>query len=296
MRRKKRQPLLKTRFEGLAILLLMAGLLVLPSIIQNSHQSKVIVKVEKKIVHASPTPTSTPKKVVGQVYAESKPMDYCLTVPVLMYHHIQPLQQATDKGQTALNVDPITFDEHMTYLKASGYTAITSLELIQALKNHTLLPNKSVVITVDDGYKDVYSFAYPILIRQGLKATFMIPTGLVMGDDYVTWDNLREMKSSGFVEIANHTHTHHNMAAGSLEKMRHEILGANQLLEQNLNLTSNIFTYPYGGISDTAITVLQQEGFIGAFSTIQGSLQCESTIMKLQRTRIGEGHLSRYGL
>ncbi|MBI2031075.1 MAG: polysaccharide deacetylase family protein [Candidatus Levybacteria bacterium] len=222
--------------------------------------------------------------------------DYCLTVPVLTYHRIQPQSIAVEKNQTAGSVDNEIFDQQMAYLSSSGYSTITAEELINALRNHTGLPAKSVVITLDDGYENAYTYAYLIAQKYQIKLNLMIATGLVGNQDFLIWDQIKEMRNSGLVYFTNHTWSHYAVGNGSYEKIQYEIQTAKGQLEQYTGQTINIFTYPYGSFSPNAIQILQQDGFIGGFSTIPGKVQCESYIMTLHRTSIGNSPLSSYGL
>ena len=75
-----------------------------------------------------------------------------------------------------------------------------------------------------------------------------------------------------------------------------EILTAKKDLEEKLGKTVNIFSYPYGSMSKSVEDILKSNGFIAAFSTINGSLQCDSLIFSLRRTHIGNAPLSAFGL
>lgn len=239
---------------------------------------------------STPTPTSiptpTPFPLVG----------YCLRVPVLMYHHVQPQSQAVDKGQTATSVDNGVFDQQIQYLTSQGYTLLTAKELVDALQNKSQTPSKSVVVTLDDGYLDNYQYAYPIFKKYNVKGNFMIATGLVGGADYMSWENIKEMAGSGLAYFTDHTWSHYGVGYGSADKVKYEIITAKQQLQENTGQAVNVFTYPYGSFNDLSISILKQEGFAGAFSTIFGDVQCDSFIMALHRRRIGNSPLSTYGL
>lgn len=239
---------------------------------------------------ATPTPTSvptpTPVPLIG----------YCLNVPVLMYHHVQPQNQAVDKKQTATSVDNGVFDQQIQYLTSQGHTFLTAKELVNALAAKSQLPAKSIVITLDDGYRDNYQYAFPVFKKYNVKGNFMITTGLLGGADYMSWDNIREMAGSGVAYFSNHTWSHYAVGYGSADKIRYEINTAKQQLMDNTGQAIDLFTYPYGSFSDLSIDILKQEGFSGAFSTIFGDVQCDSFIMALHRRRIGNSPLSYYGL
>lgn len=232
------------------------------------------------------TPTPTPVPLVG----------YCLNVPVLIYHHVEPQAQAKDLNQTSLSVDNGMFDHQMEYLKSSGYTTITVKQLIDALITHQSLLPKSIAITLDDGYKDVYDYAYPVFKKYNITANLMIATGLLEGGSYISWSQLQDMYSSGLIYVTDHTWSHYAINNGSNDKIKYEIEIAKKQLENRLGQSVNIFTYPYGAFNNNAINILKQDGFIGAFSTIPGFWQCDSFIMALHRNRVGNAPLSEYGL
>lgn len=237
---------------------------------------------------SDPTPIPTPTPTI--------PPGYCLSVPVLLYHHVQPYSQAQVKGQLNISVDNGVFDQQMGYLASSGYTTITAKQLIDALVSHSDLPPKSVVVTLDDGYRDNHEYAFPVFKKYNITANIMLSTGLLEGVDYLTWDQARDMKNSGLVYFTNHTWSHYALGRGNEEKIRYEIETADKQIESNIGQPVDIFTYPYGSATPQSIAILQQLGYRGAFSTIPGRYQCDSILFALRRYRIGNSSLSAYGL
>lgn len=262
------------------------------SILQISLISALLLTITA--MHASVSYGKTNAKTTSVKAAASQ--GYCLTVPVLMYHHIQPTAVAQEKKQTSLNVDNGVFDQHMAYLVSSGYTPLPAHDLIKALKNKTTLPPKSIVVTIDDGYRDNYDYAFPILKKYNIRANIMLSTGLMEGPDYLTWGQVEEMGKSGLISYSNHTWSHANVGGTNADKIRSEIQLANQQIEQHTGQKQTVFTYPYGSVGGTAIAILQENGFVGALSTLPGTYQCDSYIMSLHRTRVGNAPLASYGI
>lgn len=231
-----------------------------------------------------------------------QPNGFCLMVPVLLYHHIQPQSDAIAKGQTSLSVDNGIFDQQMAYLSSRGYTAISAQQLVNAILSHTTLPEKSIVVTMDDGYLDNYIYAFPTLQKYHLIGNLMVPTGLlgiVSGTNtYYTWDNLKQMVSSGTMFAYDHTWSHYPLAQGPKEKDVQEITTAQKQLQQYLGVSAPIFVYPYGSGQTISWVqnVLKDNGFVAGFSTLPGVYQCEGNIMDLPRIHIGNAPLSSYGL
>lgn len=244
----------------------------------------------------TPTPISTPTPSLTPEPTEPPLVGFCLNVPILMYHHIQPMSIAKEKGQTGFTVDSGVFDQQIAYLTSHGYTTLKANDLVNALRSKTQLPSKSILITFDDGYKDIYDYAYPIFQKYGVKANLMIPSGLVGGADYLSWGQIEEMGRSGLIYYTDHTWSHYAVNNGSLDKIKYEIETSRQLLEQHSGQKIDIFTYPYGSSGSKAMQVLQEDGFQAAFSTIPGFWQCDSFIMNLHRNRIGNASLASYRL
>lgn len=247
-----------------------------------------------------PIPTMTPKPkpvvIIPAAVADEKTVnDFCLNVPVLFYHHIQPLSLAQQLGHAQLTVDSDYFDKQMAYLAASGYHPLSADELAEALISHHGLPAKSILVTFDDGYDDNYNYAFQILKKYNIAGNFMIPTGLIENNGYMTWSQLKEMAGNPLMHIYNHTWSHASLGGAAKDKIEYEIATANKQLDDNLGKRVNIFTYPYGSYNQLVIDVLREHGFTAAFSTISGTIQCQSYIFALRRTNIGNAPLSSYG-
>ena len=86
-------------------------------------------------------------------------------VPILCYHRFGPRPNTT-------TVTPQAFDAQMRYLAQNGYTVIPMAKLASFLEGRTALPRKSVVVTIDDGYRSTYDIAWPILRKYFVTATF----------------------------------------------------------------------------------------------------------------------------
>ncbi len=240
------------------------------------------------LISVSPSPSKAP--------VEEKNVGFCLNVPVLLYHHIQPIGEARVQGHAQLTVDSGYFDTQVKYLVDRGYRTISAEELVNSLLAHTQIPGKPIVITMDDGYSDIYNYAFPVAKKYGIIINLMIPTGLVNNGGYITWDNLREMTGSGLVYSYDHTWSHMSLGNASNEKATSEIMTAKKQLEDNLGKPVKIFAYPYGSSSQRIVDILKSNGFTGAFSTNPGFMQCDSFVMGIRRNRIGNVALSYYGL
>lgn len=288
--------LLAALVAGLIIKKIVKAKIIGPRVLFSEMRSekKNIEKIEitpTLVITPTPTATPTPKPIsFEELNAKFGP---CTRVSVLMYHHVQNETVAKTKGQTNLTVDTEVFRKQMQYLRDKNYNVIGISDLKNFFDSGTVLPQRSVLITLDDGYKDNYENAYPILKEFGYRATIFIPTGLLNNPDYLSWSDLDSMKD--LVYLGNHTWSHHN-SGGTEEKQNQEIgLADKQLSEHGLN-NLKIFAYPYGKPSGNAEEVLKKDGYGIAFTTNHGNVMCKKQSLELPRIRIGNGLLSNYGL
>ncbi len=238
----------------------------------------------------TPSPTPTPKPLT---FAEMNALyGPCVRLPVFMYHHIQSRDQAVFKKQTNLTVYADVFRSQMDYLKSRNYTILGMADLVNFFDSGTPIPPKGILLTFDDGYRDFYTDAYPVLSGFDFKSTMFVPTGLMENPDYLTWEEINSMRSS--VLFANHTWSHKSVLTKA-DVMEKEISTADtQLNDRGLN-NPKIFAYPYGPDNIASENYLQSLGYKAAFTTKNGSILCKKLRFDLPRVRIGNVPLSYYG-
>ena len=241
---------------------------------------------------ASPSATPTPKPLTfGQMNALYGP---CVSLPVLMYHHIQDGETAAQNGNAYLTVSPETFEKQLAYLNDKGYASIGPAELISFFNQGQSLPKKPIMLTFDDGYSDFATVAAPLLTRYSIKATVFVPTGLLENPGYLSWSNITSLAQSGFY-FGNHTWSHQNLGT-TLEKIKKEVDTAQVQLTDHGQDPLKVFAYPYGTISQRASGYLRESGYQLAFTTLSGRIHCAKQRLSLPRIRIGNTALSFYGL
>jgi len=247
----------------------------------------------------TPTPTLTPQQIaeIQRIKFEEFNQKYgpCKYVPILMYHHVMDVAAAKATGASGLNVPPKIFQEQMDYLQQKGYQVVDLDEMLTGIKNNSL-PKKAVVLTFDDGYRDFYENAYPVLKEKNFKATLFVISQYVGGERYVSWEQLREMMASGLVLLGDHTLNHPSLPSLSKEQEFNQIVSAKKIIEENTGAKVSFFAYPYGSSNANAKQVLKENGFLGAVTTVSGETQCLGLPYDWQRIRIGAASLSRYGL
>jgi peptidoglycan/xylan/chitin deacetylase (PgdA/CDA1 family) len=204
-----------------------------------------------------------------------------------MYHYISVPPADADIYRLDLSVPPWNLDAQMAWLAANGYTAISLQELLYHLTLGWPLPTQPVVLTFDDGYRDAYENAFPILQKYGFTATFFIITDRVTYGDpnYATWEQIIEMNDAG-MHIESHTRTHPDLRGLSEEQLLWQIFGSREALEARLDRQVRFFCYPSGRYDANAVRALQQYGYWGAVTTEYGATHSSDGLFTLKRIRI----------
>ncbi len=214
------------------------------------------------------------------------PGELSVTVPTLMYHYVRPITPEMTTSSRWLSVSPEHFRAQMEELVRLGYHTITPDDLADAVTGQKILPTKPVLITFDDGYRDQYTKAFPILKTHGLRATFFIISDYHLNPLYLTNDQIRELDQSGLITIAAHTRHHVGLADRQSDKQKDEIGGSKQDLEQVVGHPITAFAYPYGNFNAAVKRLVAEAGFRTGFSTILGSIHTSSSLFEARRIRV----------
>lgn len=178
---------------------------------------------------------------------------------ILMYHRIDT---STSKG-SKLVVAPKSFARQMRFLSRANYKVISLEALVGHLRSNERLPQKSAVITFDDGYRDNYINAYPILKTYNFPATIFLVTDWVGRSGFLSRDEIQKMRENR-ISFGSHTLTHPKLPTLSKEKCREEILRSKEILEQKLNHEVKFFAYPYGAVNREVRDIVKEAGYEAA--------------------------------
>lgn len=210
-----------------------------------------------------------------------------LEVPILMYHRIDVLRASLPPMTRALTVDPDAFAKQMSLLHAQGFHAITQAQLLAALEQGAPLPLRPVMITFDDGYRDVLWNAAPTLARLGMPATEYVITGRISGPDpsFLTWPELHALEAHG-IEIGSHTVRHAALPLLSSTAARHELVNSRRALERHLGHPVLWFAYPYGAEDARVVPLVREAGYALAVTTQSGTMQSSTAPLELHRYEV----------
>jgi peptidoglycan/xylan/chitin deacetylase (PgdA/CDA1 family) len=212
------------------------------------------------------------------------------TVPILCYH-----QFSTGRSTDLMIMPRDSFIAQMEYLKANKYHVISLADFEGFLTAQKPIPPRSVVITVDDGFRSAYDIAYPVLKTYGFHATFFIYTDFFGGGRALTLPLIEEMRSSGLIDIQSHSKTHTSFTPPTVDnektpayaaRIKTEIDPPQAILERQLGTKVRSFAYPYGDASRLAVQYLRDRGYEVAVTVERGGNASFSDPLLLRRDMV----------
>ncbi len=244
-------------------------------------------------------------------------------VPVLAYHFFDS-RCRIERGLRAigtvlLNLPLLTvkdawttraddFEQHLKYLTKNGYRTITLAELKAFMLGDIDIASKCVVITFDDGDRSVYKFAYPLLEKYNMRGTLFLVTskaGQSWNDlNISSWEELREMKKSGIIDIESHTHNMHfklnegdtphpvfsiftdDLDNGRKEKIFKDLKRSRLALNFHLGTESRFLAWPYGYGTDLSDSLAGAAGFEGILTLKRGRNHIGDSLFEIKRFTI----------
>lgn len=205
-----------------------------------------------------------------------------------------------------LSADAVTTDRligFFEFLKGNDWTVLSLDDVIQASQGKKHLPKKSILITFDDGYQSLYTRVYPLAVAYGfpvvsalvgewvdapMNATVQYGNQKVPRKNFVSWDNVREMKASGFVEFISHSYAMHRDVLGNPQggrmpaattsiyhpsnksyesadeykkRLQSDFVRQNKLFIKQLGQAPRAIAWPFGRYTQEVVQVATQHGY-----------------------------------
>jgi peptidoglycan/xylan/chitin deacetylase (PgdA/CDA1 family) len=210
-----------------------------------------------------------------------------VAVPILMYHRINVVTSSTPSESRGLTVHPTDFARQMEWLKRKGYRTITQRELFDALMCDRPLGPKPIMITFDDGYRDNFFKASPVLVRLGMRATAYVVSSRISGGDpsFLTWPLLHALERRG-IEIGSHTVDHRDMTSLSDAELLADLTSSRRTLERRLGHRVPWLAYPFGSYDERVERIARRAGYVLAVTTRPGVTQSARHPLALRRLRV----------
>ena len=171
---------------------------------------------------------------------------------ILLYHKISD----TNKNKLTVNVSDL--ERHFDYLKKNGYNSLTFSELSLLIKKKSKIPEKSIIITFDDGYENNLIFAAPLLKKFGLKAAVFLPLFCIgktnewdAGDNKIlNFDQIKEMSATGIFEFGIHSFNHENIKTMTPAEFENDLKNCISAFKNNFDDFIPVYAYPYGSLPE----------------------------------------------
>ena len=197
---------------------------------------------------------------------------------VLVYHHVS----SDTPASTSVSID--TFKQHLDLIEQLNLNVVPLTTITNAIKNKESVDDNWIALTFDDGYKSVYTNAYPLLKEKNYSFTVFVNPDMVKPSKlYMDWQQLEELSNQGVI-IANHTLSHENLVRGGLsaQQIIDNITQAEQKIKTRLNQNHKMLAYPYGEYDAQVKAQLNTLGYIG-FAQHSGAINESSDITALTR-------------
>ena len=208
-------------------------------------------------------------------------------IPVLMYHRVTDLSEREKRSPLLrdLSVAPKDFEAQVKYLKEQGYTFLKVSEIEEALRLGLELPVKAVAITLDDGYRDNFTEAFPILEKYGAVATVFMVSDNFGRPQRLNPSEAKQMGAST-VQFQSHSKTHADLTAISLAQLQEELVTSKQVIEQNLGAVVTSIAYPAGAFNDRVEIACVEAGYLAAWKKGGGAVQPGHVVKAFQLPRV----------
>lgn len=185
-------------------------------------------------------------------------------IPILMYHSISEDSENGVHPYYQVNTSPDVFAKHMKFLYDNNYTVISlkdAMDLLtgepvnystnKSINPSTIQPINYAVLTFDDGFRDFYTQAFPILYKYRFTATVFLPTSFVDNKDlkhkekeHLSWEEVRELHNKG-IDFGSHTATHPQLKTLKKDEIEYEIRHSRETIEDELRESIDSFSYPF---------------------------------------------------
>lgn len=213
--------------------------------------------------------------------------------PILMYHSVHPDSNPNNR----LEISVASFERQMQFLKKHNYNVVTVEELSGLIRERKRIPPRTVAITFDDGYKDNYTYAFPVLKKYKIPATMFVIINEIGRPqaDRLSWDQIKTMLDSGLVTFGSHaigpeplTNIYSSRAVKSeiSSYFKNQIFNSKKILEEKLGREITVFSYPEGRFNGAIRKLVIEAGYKAAVATNPGKKFPDDDIFALKRLRI----------
>lgn len=256
----------------------------------GKQYSEILQRYNPEATVASGSYVAVPKRVINR---SGVFFDGYQRIPVLCYHQFTEESESKNK----MVVTRAEFESQMDYLAANDYQVLALSDLGSFLNGKKELPIRSVVITIDDGYKSYLEVAYPILKKYDFPSTMFVYPDFIGAGPALKWRDVKFLSKAPLVDIQSHSKSHDSLSPlplgesdkDYLSRLKIEVEGAEKILSRRTKQRISHFAYPYGNSSLEIVDLLEQNDYELAVTVHKGSNPAFSAPFLLHRTMIYGG-------
>jgi peptidoglycan/xylan/chitin deacetylase (PgdA/CDA1 family) len=222
-------------------------------------------------------------------------------VMILCYHGVTERAERSPLDRFGLHVRHQHFTAHLDYLRRHNHV-LSLADYLKARREQSALPNYSVVLTFDDGYRNFLTAAAPRLAESKMPASVFIITDRVRRDDkeldgnwsesddetYLSWEEAQALLREQAIEFGSHTCSHSKLSQLSPEEAKRELEASQGIIKEHLGNGALPLAYPYGSYSDAIIEKAHALKYTCALTTDAGTNDLNTGLFALRRTLIGD--------
>ena len=210
-----------------------------------------------------------------------------MRIPIITYHSI-------DDSDSVVSISPAVFRRQVKYLSEAGYTSLSLRELAASFKHSRGVPDKPIVLTFDDGFKNFYTHAFPALSEYNFSATVFLVTDFcgkyndwngnpreLPRSELLSWSEIKFLSDAG-IEFGSHTRTHPDLTKLSHAEAEAEITDSKAAIEDALGKEAATFAYPFGR-HNASIREIAASNFDASCSVALGKMSPQSDFSSLER-------------
>ena len=231
--------------------------------------------------------------------------EHASRIPILMYHSISDVDDSNRHPYYRTVTTVAMFEQQIRFLHQNGYRVVSLPEAYKHTQDGKA-DEKLVSITFDDGFRDFYTRAFPVLSRYGYSATMFLPTAYIgeasrefKGSECLSWGEVRELRKAG-VEFGSHTVTHPQLRSVSVDQMRDEVGRSKDEIEQKIGERIETFAYPFAfpetdaAFVETLREALQESKYQIGVTTIIGRSESSDGRFFMRRLPVNSDDDSRF--
>ena len=209
-------------------------------------------------------------------------------VITLMYHRFN------ENKYPSTNIKNEIFIEHLNLINKSNIKFIKFQKFEEIIK--TNIEKNYILLTIDDAFESFYKNAWPILKKREIPFVLFVSTREVGKYGYMTWQQIKEVQSSGLATIGNHSHSHEYLIDWEENKIKSDLKNSIEIFKKKLGHSPKIFSYPFGEYSLALKKIVSDLNFKFAFGQHSGVIDPTKDLLELPRFPINEkyGDLKRF--